>query len=72
MIFEIQHGPGMNHNNVEVLSSRPCGKCKHCERVDERQGRSPWNKAKDGLLTAENLMRVRFSKKDSDTGLLLK
>ncbi|UYV82879.1 hypothetical protein LAZ67_22001215 [Cordylochernes scorpioides] len=27
--------PGRKHSNADALSRRPCGDCKHCERIDE-------------------------------------
>ncbi|UYV64922.1 K02A2.6-like [Cordylochernes scorpioides] len=33
--FQIKHRPGRKHNNADALSRRPCGDCKHCERIDE-------------------------------------
>ncbi|UYV73615.1 K02A2.6-like [Cordylochernes scorpioides] len=35
--FQIKHRPGRKHNNADALSRRPCGDCKHCERIDEHE-----------------------------------
>ncbi|UYV74060.1 K02A2.6-like [Cordylochernes scorpioides] len=35
--FQIKHRPGRKHNNADALSRRPCGDCKHSERIDERE-----------------------------------
>ncbi|UYV84370.1 K02A2.6-like [Cordylochernes scorpioides] len=34
---QIKHRPGRKHNNADALSRRPCGDCKHCERIDEHE-----------------------------------
>ncbi|UYV69434.1 K02A2.6-like, partial [Cordylochernes scorpioides] len=35
--FQIKHRLGRKHNNADALSRRPCGDCKHCERIDEHE-----------------------------------
>ncbi|UYV67829.1 K02A2.6-like [Cordylochernes scorpioides] len=35
--FQIKHRPGSKHNKADALSRRPCGECKHCERIDEHE-----------------------------------
>ena len=36
--FEIQHRPGLKHNNADALSRRPClaQHCKHCDRQESK------------------------------------
>ncbi|UYV65106.1 K02A2.6-like [Cordylochernes scorpioides] len=29
--------PGRKHSNADALSRRPCGDCKHCEKIDEHE-----------------------------------
>ncbi|UYV62064.1 K02A2.6-like [Cordylochernes scorpioides] len=29
--------PGRKHSNADALSRRPCGDCKHCEKIDENE-----------------------------------
>jgi hypothetical protein len=37
--FEIQHRPGLKHNNADALSRRPClvHHCKHCDRQETKE-----------------------------------
>ena len=34
--LDIQHRAGKAHGNADALSRRPCGECKHCLRLEER------------------------------------
>ena len=34
--LDIQHRAGKAHGNADALSRRPCGECKHCPRLEER------------------------------------
>lgn len=36
--FDIQHRPGLRHNNADALSRRPClqESCQHCERLEAK------------------------------------
>ena len=36
--FEVQHRAGRLHSNADALSRRPCEDCRHCERLEERDG----------------------------------
>ncbi|UYV63086.1 K02A2.6-like, partial [Cordylochernes scorpioides] len=35
--FQIRHRPGKRHHNADALSRRPCGSCKHCEKIDKNE-----------------------------------
>ncbi|UYV63913.1 K02A2.6-like [Cordylochernes scorpioides] len=35
--FQIRHRPGKRHHNADALSKRPCGSCKHCEKIDKNE-----------------------------------
>ncbi|KAJ3641514.1 hypothetical protein Zmor_028019 [Zophobas morio] len=39
--FRIKHRAGRLHNNADALSRRPCGECKHCDRIDAEEGNLP-------------------------------
>ncbi|UYV62133.1 K02A2.6-like, partial [Cordylochernes scorpioides] len=32
-----RHRPGKRHHNADALSRRPCGSCKHCEKIDKNE-----------------------------------
>lgn len=53
--FELKHRAGRVHDNADALSRRPCAEidCKHCDRVDERDG---WSES-----TAESAPLRRIS-----------
>ncbi|XP_063907405.1 uncharacterized protein K02A2.6-like [Zophobas morio] len=38
---KIKHRAGRFHNNADALSRRPCGECKHCDRIDAEVGNLP-------------------------------
>ena len=46
--FAIEHRPGRKHVNADILSRRPCGECKFCERAEERMC-----KTDEGPITAQ-------------------
>ena len=43
--FEIQHRPGLKHNNADALSRRPClpHLCKHCDRQESKEREATLN-----------------------------
>lgn len=34
--FRIEHRSGIQHGNADALSIRPCGDCRHCDRVEQK------------------------------------
>lgn len=71
--FKIKHRPGKQHLNADALSRRPCGDCKHCRRVDEREGVADIRAVtieQDENWTTENLRRSQ--QEDDNIGPLLK
>lgn len=71
--FKIQHRPGRHHNNADALSRRPCGECKHCRKVDEREGTVDIRAVTITQSEEWTAEKVRTAQQeDSDVGPLLK
>ena len=40
--YNLSHRAGLKHGNADGLSRRPCGDCKQCKRIEERDGGPTW------------------------------
>ena len=47
--YTISHRAGPKHGNADGLSRRPCGDCKQCQRIEERDGGPTWSEIQQEL-----------------------
>lgn len=68
--FDIEHRPGSTHKNADALSRRPCVQdCKHCSRIEEKDGEVRRTTVVDDLWDADGLKKDQCQ--DSDIGIIL-
>ena len=46
--YTLHHRAGLKHGNADGLSRRPCGDCKQCQRIEERDGGPTWQELTTG------------------------
>ena len=63
--YTLAHRAGPKHGNADGLSRRPCGDCRQCQKIEERDGGPTWSE-----LTTETEGQLLVGKEEDSTSTI--